>query len=311
MAVTCARCGTQNPDGNQFCQACGSPLAVVAEPPGVQATPPPPAAGAYSAAPPGPPPGPPAGVRPPPVPIGYQSPYYAASAVGPQPMVHRAPWLLIIGAIVGLIVVMAGCGTAIALIVHNSANQTNSTGIRPPLVPSPSPAGTPSPNQTPSSSPSPSPASTSGTTTSNAGVSFIVPPGWTVDSKDDQGIVITNPNGDGSVAIASGPSSPTQSAQQNKDTLTAIYTKQYPDTKDCPGSKTTTGSLSGAPGIFWELCFTLSSGGQSVQAEMDLFAGANSDGSVYYVVILFTSQNNMASFVSESAPVRQSIQWRL
>jgi hypothetical protein len=227
-------------------------------------------------------------------------------------MVHRAPWLLIVGAIVGLIIVMAGCGTAIALIGHTSANQTNSTGIRPPPVPSPSPAGTPSPNQTPTSSPSPSPASTSGTTAVNAGVSFTIPPGWTVDSKDDQGIVISDPNGDGSVAVASGPSgTPTQTAQQNKDTLTAIYTKKYPDTKDCPGSKTTTGSLSGAAGIFWELCFTLSSGGQSVQAELDLFAGANSDGSVYYLVMLFTSQANMASFISESAPIRQSIHWLL
>ena len=27
MAIACARCGTQNPDGNKFCQACGSPLA--------------------------------------------------------------------------------------------------------------------------------------------------------------------------------------------------------------------------------------------------------------------------------------------
>ncbi len=228
-------------------------------------------------------------------------------------MVHRTPWLLIIGAIVGLVVVMVGCGTAIALIGHNnSAGHTNSTGIRPPEVPSPSPAGTPQPNQTPSSSPSPSPASTSGTTASNAGESFTVPPGWKVDSKDDQGIVISNPNGDGSVAIASGPSgTPTQTAQQNKDTLTAIYTKQHPDTKDCPGSPTSTGSLAGASGIFWELCFTLSSAGQSVQAEMDLFAGANSDGSVYYMVILFTSQDNMASLVSESAPIRQSIQWKL
>jgi hypothetical protein len=227
-------------------------------------------------------------------------------------MVHRAPWLLIIGAIVGLIVVMAGCGTAIALISHKNASATNPTGINPPAVPSPSPAGTPSPNQTPSSSPSPSPASTSGTTASNAGVSFTVPPGWSVYSKDDQGIVLTNPTGEGSVAIASGPSgSPTQTAQQNKDTLTAIYTKKYPDTKDCPGSKTTTGTLSHASGIFWELCFTLSSGGQSIQAELDLFAGANSDGSVYYIAILFSSQDNIGRLVRESAPILQSIQWKL
>lgn len=226
-------------------------------------------------------------------------------------MVHRAPWLLIIGAIVVLVLVMGGCGTAIALFGHNTASSTNTTGIVPPPVPSPSPAGTPSPGQTPSSTPSPSPVSTSGTTVSNAGESFLVPPGWVISTKDTEGIVITNPNGDGVVEVASGPSSPTQTAQQNKDTVTAIYAKKYPDTKDCTGSKTTNGALSGAVGIFWELCFTLSQGGQSVQAELDVFAGANSSGSVYYLVMLFTSQNNMPSFVSEAAPVRQSIQWKL
>ena len=224
-------------------------------------------------------------------------------------MVHRTPWLLIIGAIVVLVLVMAGCGTALVLIGHNSASQTNSTGIKPLSLPSPSPAGTPSPGQTPAPSPSPSPASTSGTTTSNAGVSFTLPPGWTIDTQDAEGFVIMNPNGDGAVEIASGPSNAT--AQQNKDTVTANYTKLYPDTKDCPGSKTTTGSLSGAAGIFWELCFTLSQGGQSVQAELDSFVGANSDGSVYYEVLLLSSQNNMATFISETAPVRQSIHWKL
>ena len=221
-------------------------------------------------------------------------------------MVHRTPWLLIIGAIVVLVLVMVGCGTAIALIGHNSANSTNTTGIVPPRLPSPSPAGTPSPNQTPA--PSPSPASTGGTV-SNAGESLIVPPGWTMSRPDADTFVLTNPNGDGAIEIASGAASST--AQENKDAVTAAYTKQYPDTRDCPGSKTTTGSLSGAAGIFWELCFTLSGGGQSVQAELDAFAGANADGSVYYEVLLLTSQNNMASFISESAPIRQSIQWKL
>src|ERR1700720_3604638 len=106
MAVTCARCGTQNPDGNQFCQACGTPLAVAA---------------AQPFSPPSALPGPPA--APPPPPPGYQSPYYAPSAVGPQPPVHRTPWTLIIAAIVVLVLLMAGCGTAIAVLgSRNSAS---------------------------------------------------------------------------------------------------------------------------------------------------------------------------------------------
>jgi hypothetical protein len=283
MAVTCARCGTQNPDGNQFCQACGTPLAVAAT-----ALPVAPAAGAALPGPPSPPPG------------AYQSPYYAPSAVGPQPQVHRTPWVLIISAIVVLVVIMAGCGTAIALLSSKTTgNQGNS------LLPSPSPAGTPSPTATPPTT------TTGGGTASNKGETFIVPSGWTVESKDDESITITNPNGDGSVTIGSGASSPAQSAQQNKDTIDKFFQGKYPDTKNCTGSKTITGSLNGASGIFWALCFTLSSGGQSIQAEAPMYAGANSDGSVYYVVLLVTSQSNAESFVRDAAPILQSIQWKL
>ena len=89
MAVTCARCGTQNPDGNQFCQACGTPLTAAA----IQPAAPPSFLPGPPAAPPPAPPGPPA--FPPPPPPGYQSPYYAPSGVGPQPPVHRTPWTLI------------------------------------------------------------------------------------------------------------------------------------------------------------------------------------------------------------------------
>jgi hypothetical protein len=221
-------------------------------------------------------------------------------------MVHRTPWVLIIGAVAGLLVVMVGCGTALALIGHNAATQTNAAGIS---LPSPTPAG--SPGQTPSSSPSPSPASTSGTSASNTGESVTVPAGWVVQSKDTETITLTNPNGDGSVTIGSGPSNPKQSIQQNKDTLDKFFVGQYPDTKNCPNSKTTTSSLSGEPGIFWVLCFTLTSGGHSFQAGAPLFVGANADGSVYYVVILLTSYANMDNFVTEATPILKSIHWKL
>src|SRR5713226_8480002 len=112
MALVCARCGTQNPDTNKFCQACGTPLAAVAAPPAapvraaaaspfIQA---PPVAGTYPGSPPGAPPGPPA----------FSSPYYSPTGAGPQPGVHRTPWVLIISAIVALVVVMGGVGTALA-----------------------------------------------------------------------------------------------------------------------------------------------------------------------------------------------------
>jgi hypothetical protein len=282
MAVTCARCGTQNPDGNQFCQACGTPLAVTAF------------AGPPATALPGPP------AFPPPPPPGYQSPYYQPSAVGPQPPVHRTPWVLIISGIVVLVVIMAGCGTAFAVLGSRASNNQGSSGI----LPSPSPAGSPSPL------PSPSPIGKS-TTASNSGLSVTLPAGWTVQNKDDQTITVTNPNGDGSVSIGSGASSPSQTAQDNKATVDKFFRDKYPDTKNCAGSKTTNGSLNGASGIFWTLCFTLSGGGQSIQAGAPLFAGANADGSVYYVVLMLTSQTNMKSFIAEAAPVLQSIHWNL
>src|SRR6202022_4153021 len=153
MAVTCARCGTLNPDGNSFCQACGSPLAV------------------SQAAPAGPPLGtPPPIVGPPPdlPPPSYESPYYTPAAGIAQPPVHRTPWVLIVGAVVGLVLVMGACGTAFALL--NNRNGTPTTAVD---LPSPTPAGSPTP--IPSKSPIPSGPSTAST----PAISVTVPAGWT------------------------------------------------------------------------------------------------------------------------------------
>jgi hypothetical protein len=290
MAVTCARCGTQNPDGNQFCQACGTPLAVAAMQP---------------AAPPSALPGPPSALPGPPAapPPGYQSPYYAPSAVGPQPPVHRTPWTLIIAAIVVLVLLMAGGGTAIALLGNRNSpgNGSNPVGG---ILPSPSPAGTPSPVGSP-------PTTTSSGTVSNSGVSFTLPAGWTVENKDDQSITISDANSTGSITIGSGSSNPAQNVQQNKDTVDKFFQSKYPDTKTCPGSKVVNTTLNGATGIAWELCFTLTSGGQSVPAAAPLFAGANADGSVYYVILILATQSDVNGFVKAATPILDSIQWKL
>jgi hypothetical protein len=349
MAIVCARCGTQNPDGNQFCQACGTPLAATQPelvsptrpgppaspfppPPGAPGLPPEPGAGMPPDAgfPPPPPAGlpppaafpppPPAGL-PPPVPAGYTpsaegylSPYYAASAVGPQHQVHRMSWILIVSAIVGLVVIMAGCGTAIALIGANrNSGQTNTTGIKL-VVPSPtpgaSPSGSPSPNVTPSPPATPTPTSV-GNTASNTGETVPVPSGWSVVRKDGVYILLADSSGAGSIKIGSAASSTPQTALQNKDAIDKALVATYPDAADCPNSKTETGTLGGASGIFWEVCFTLTSGGQSVQAAAPFFAGANADGSVFYVVMLLTRQDNLDSFITEAGPILQGIQWNL
>jgi hypothetical protein len=214
--------------------------------------------------------------------------------------VHRTPWVLIISAVVVLVVVMAGCGTAMAIIGARSGNQIGGSGI----VPSPSPGGSPSPIASPT-------GSQSATSASNAGETIPVPTGWAVANKDTESVTLVNPDGTGSVTIGSGPSSPAASAQENKDSLDKYLQGKYPDVKSCPNIKATTGSLNGAAGIFWTLCFTLTSGAQSFPAAAPLFVGANGDGSVYYLVILLTPAQNLNAFVSETRPILQGIQWKL
>jgi len=287
MALTCARCGAQNPDGNQYCQACGTPLSAVAAgaltPPSV--APLPSALPVAYASPP---------------PVAYASPYYAPAGAAPQAAVHRTPWVLIISAIVVLIVVMAGCGTAIALL--GGGAPSISGGIA--GLPSPTPGISPSPIASPTSS-------TKATSASNAGVTVPLPAGWTVASQDAESVILINPNSTGSLTIASGTSNPTMSAQQNKDDVDKSLRSKYSDTAPCPGSKTTTGNLNGVPGIFWSLCFTLTSSGRSFPAVATLFVGANTTGSVYYLVVVATSQSNLQSFSAECQPVIQGIQWKL
>lgn len=288
MALTCPQCGTMNPDGNSFCQGCGVRLTPVAQP--------------AAAGPPGAPVqfmGPPPSVPPP----SYQSPYYAPSAAAPQAPIHRTPWVLILSAVLGLVVIMAGCGTALA--IYGSRNSSSSSTGFGSGLPSPSPAGTPSPVA------SPSPTTNGPGKATNPTLSVTVPSGWLVANKDSETITLTNPNGDGSVTIGSGASIPSQTAQQNKTTLDKFFTDKYPDTKACPNSKVTTGSIGGESGIFWQLCFTLISGSQSFQAGAPMFAGANADGSVYYAVILLTPVTNMNNFSAEAKPVLASIVWTL
>ncbi len=276
MALTCAHCGAQNPDGNLYCQSCGSPLAA------------PPAA----AAPPSPPPGPPGFVGPPPgvappvagptgyqAPTGYQSPYYAPAApVGP---VHRTPWMLILAAVVALTILMAGCGTALAILGSRSTANNTGPGVGTEL-PSPTPGVTPTPIASPTSAP------LGATTESNDGVSVKVPAQWSVANKDVESITLSDPNSEGTVTVASGPSSP-----------------------NCPNTTTTTTSFNGATGISWTMCFTLTQGGHSLPAAASLFAGANSTGSVYYAVLVLTRQDNLPAFLVKAKPVLQSVQWKL
>jgi hypothetical protein len=123
---------------------------------------------------------------------------------------------------------------------------------------------------------------------------------------------VTNPTGDASVVISSGEDNPPLTAQQIKDALDKEFTAKFPDTRTCPNTTTTNGSIGGVSGIWWQLCFTVTSGGgQSFPAEFSLWAGANSSGSIGYGVILFAQQSRMSAFMNEAKPVLASIQWKL
>jgi Double zinc ribbon len=281
MALACPRCGTQNPDGNAYCQACGTPLAAPAAV----------TAGAYA--------GPPPGMAPPSPSPGYQSPYYAPS--GAPVHVHRTPWMLIIAVVLAATVLMAGAGTALALL-GNRTQTPSSGGLVD--IPSPTPGLTPSPVASPTST-------TQVGLQSNDGFTLNVPSGWSVDSKDNETMVLTDPNGGGSVTVSSGQSVPTQTAQNNKDTVDSALKGKYPDTRECPNTSPANGTLNGAPGISWTLCFTLTSGANSVPAAASVFAGANTSGSVYYLVMVLTTESNLSAYVNAAKPVVSSVHWKL
>ena len=298
MAVTCARCGTQNPDGNRFCMSCGTPLVPAASV--AAAAPPPPAAAPM-------PPGP--GYAPPP---GYQSPYYAAPPGTGAPVVHRTPWVLIISIVVGVVLILGAIGTIVAL--AGGHKNTQSAGLQ--SISSPSPISSPSAGQTPEASPSPtsqpSQPSGGGQPVSNDSETINVPADWQVANKDANSITLQSPDGDGALTIASGPESPPQSAQQLKDQIDKQLAAKYPDAAACQGSGSANGPIAGENGIFWTECFTVTSGGQSLAVAEPLWVGANANGSVAYVVVLQTTQDNLDTFVKECLPILQNgITWKL
>lgn len=298
--MVCARCAAANPDGSRFCQNCGAELAAPAPVPAMPVgsiaaspfTQPPPA---YA-----PPPAAPVLTGPPPAPPQYyQSPYYAPGAGAMQPAVHRTPWVMILAVIVVLVLVMAGVGTVLAVGLSHANNQTANLSE----LSSPSPAVTPSAVPTTSASPPPPVVSET--------VSVPVPNGWSVVASDNEEITLAGPNSDGTITIASGQQDPPSTAQQNKDSVDAYFRQQYPDTKNCTGSKTTTGSLNGVSGISWELCFTISGGGQSAPAAALLFIGANPSGNVYYAMYMLALASNIQNFAKEAAPIIKGIVWNL
>ena len=229
------------------------------------------------------------------------NPYYTPA--GGAPPVHRTPWTLIIAVVVALVVLMAGCGTGLALLGARSFSISGGVGVAD--LPSPTPAGSPSPVASPAT------VASGPATVSNDTVSLTLPAGWTVASKDASEIDVQDPNNEGAVDVASGSSSPTQTAQDNQNSIDNEFKAKYPDTHPCANTKTTNTTFNGVSGISWTLCFTLTSGTHSLPAAMSTFVGANSSGSVYYVVFVLTRQDNLTNYLTETKPVLASVHWKL
>ena len=168
---------------------------------------------------------------------------------------------------------------------------------------SPTPAVTPSPVA--------SPTYLGATTESNDGLTVPKPAGWTVESKDSESVILSDPGGEGSVTVAAGPSAPAQSAQDNKNTIDSYFKSKYPDARNCPNSTATNSTFNGAKGISWTLCFTLTDGAHSIPAAASLFAGANASGNVYYIVMVLTRQDNLQNYLNVVKPVLQGVHWKI
>jgi hypothetical protein len=210
--------------------------------------------------------------------------------------------MVILAAVVALVVIMAGVGTLIAVLGNRNSPSNNGSVAD---LASPSPEASPSPVG------SPVPTPTSSATQSNDGVSVTLPAGWTVADQDSETLVLTDPNSEGEITIASGASVPAQTAQDNKTSIDQGLKGKYPDTRNCPGTTTSSATFNGAKGIAWTLCLTLTDGTHSVPAAASVFTGANSSGSVYYVVIVLTQQDDLSHYLSVAKPVLASVHWKL
>jgi hypothetical protein len=303
----CARCGANNPDDAVLCRTCGLPLTDAAGT-GPQAS----ERGDLR----------PRDESDVTSPAGYASPSYLPKAQAPAAPVHRMRRSRVIGAVLMSAVVLAAVGSGIGLLSSRAAVPGSFPNIAG-LPPSPSPSATlspspsfspipglfPSPNVSPSA-PSPAPQ-TLGPAVSNDGAQLPVPLGWSVNSSGSESIALTSPDGGGSLLVASGPSNPTQSAAADRDAVNRYYASAYPDAAACPGGGATSGTLNGETGLFWTLCFTLTAAGQTYPAAAAMFAGSNSAGSVYYLVVVLTGRDKLQGFVADCEPIVEAIKWRL
>jgi zinc-ribbon domain len=279
MPLGCARCGAQNPDGNNFCQNCGSPLAVAAAV-ATQATP------LYSVQPPAPPP-------------AYQSPYYVPAQ--PQ-QIGRTPWMLVVGVIVGVVLVMDACGVGIAIVVPKNVRTTTGPTL-----------GTPAPpniSETPGAKPTPTQATAGSQTLSIASLTVTVPADFQIADKNDNQVTVETPDGDGLIQVESAKLPKPTTAQQLQQGVLASFKQKYPDANVCGSDDNV--EINGPSGSVVKICFTLTQqNAPATPAAAIYWMATNSALSVYYEVDGVTEADNFDGFMDATSPFVDSVSWKL
>ena len=301
MAVTCANCGTQNPDGNRFCQSCGKPLA--AAPVGATAAPPagPIPAPAPAAAPGGPP-------MPPP---GYQSPYYA-----PQPgqavAVQRTSAGLIIGIVGGLVLLMVAAMFLIGLLFLHSTPKPNPSPVaHTTTTPVPStPAPQTSAPSTPTPRSTPTPTRSGGTNIVKTSSFQVNAPGWKTLKSDSLSVTLLSPQQDGTLYILAGQLKQPSDTQTWVAAFLSDAAKKYPDATLClkPAAET----HGGKDGIIAGACYTYTPQSGAAFAAADvLWASVDSNNNVFMYEVFCDAKNFDNVYNKETLPViaDSSLQW--
>lgn len=242
MALFCAQCGTENPDGNAFCMSCGAALTATAASDDVTQTiqtgpfnaPTPPVAVAPGAALP---PltfmsaesAPPGGYLPP------SGPYLPAPPSGTQPT-HRTSSTMLIAIVVAVLVIVAGGGVAYAALNKGGTTPGPSPNI-PVTVPTTAPTSAPTaaPTQPPVATPAPVSPAGGGHTVSAAFAKIFVPAGFTVADQESNSIVLAPSNGNEEAvgAQAQPLTGATTNAQLDQDLLQGDQQSDDPSAKMC------------------------------------------------------------------------------
>jgi hypothetical protein len=308
MARICANCRFENPDGNEYCQRCGTSLTgVPATPSGAaprQVGPSSPAGiGVRPAASPAYAPPPPAYPSPLPAPAsyppplgpapaaepGYRSPYYPAS--GPAPQVGRMSPGLIVGVALAALVVLVV--VALAGVVAVRALTGHASG--------PTPSPTVAPTTTPGGG-----SSTVDTST------FILTAGsaWSLKNRQDNLVDLQAGSGWGLVEVMSQQLSQPETTGQAFSNVEASLQKKYPSITSCIDRSTMTiGGLSGT--VKGYLYDEPDGSGSTVQVCDAIWIDSTSNGDIYYYEQVSSNGDFNGRLEPAAKPVRSSIQWKL